>query len=277
MVVRLIKEQYFLNYNRDNIFINLNQSEDHFKNLKTSDTEKGHLNCVVKHLAIAEGEANEAISHALVAEGLEQSQNYERLRDGIRQFRRKLQDSQVGMEEGILAVRDLRNQLAEHNPEYDVSKCRACGDMEGFKGVLDEKGLYSKTEHYSSEPTMRKADTKLLTKVVAPIYAGELVGEAGTIGVDYLASMYPSTPLGQYLGATIDALIAIALTYGVMITKSEAGQLIEAAIGGYFVADGVQKLSQPYVPVAARTFYVAPTGMGQALVTASPAIGKYTY
>jgi hypothetical protein len=124
---------------------------------------------------------------------------------------------------------------------------------------------------------MRKADTKLLTKIVAPVYAGELVGEAGTIAVDYVNSMYPATPLGQYLGVVIDAIVAVALTYGVMVTKSEAWQLIEAAIGGYFVADGVQKLSQPYVPVAARTFYVAPSGAGQVMVTASPAIGKYTY
>lgn len=49
MDARGMKEQYFLEYNRDNIFKDLIQAETHFRNLKDSaNFKEGHANCIVK-------------------------------------------------------------------------------------------------------------------------------------------------------------------------------------------------------------------------------------
>ncbi|TET87373.1 MAG: hypothetical protein E3J34_02160 [Dehalococcoidia bacterium] len=123
------KERYYLNFNRDQIFINLIATEGHFRNFTNlKEDERGFLNCIVKHLADAEGNASEAISHALIAEDKETSRRFLELRDEIRSFRKWIQSSPITRDDGIREIRKLRRQFEGFNIDYDVSKCETCGD-----------------------------------------------------------------------------------------------------------------------------------------------------
>lgn len=123
------KESYYLSFNKDEIFKNLIASEGHFRNFKSlKEDEKGFLNCIVKHLADAEGHCDEAISHALIAESEDSSRDFLELRDKIRYFRKYLQSSPITRDEGIREIRKLRRQFEGFNIDYDVSKCETCGD-----------------------------------------------------------------------------------------------------------------------------------------------------
>lgn len=123
------KESYYLNFNRDEIFKNLIASEGHFRNfINIKEDEKGFLNCIVKHLADAEGHADEAISHSLIAEDRETSRKFLELRNEIRTLRKWIQSSPVTRDEGIREIRKIRRSFEAFNPDYDVSKCETCGD-----------------------------------------------------------------------------------------------------------------------------------------------------
>jgi len=125
------KEGYYLNFNRDQVFINLIASEGHFRNFKSlKEDSTGFLNCIVKHLADAEGHCDEAVSHALIAENSETSRRFLELRDEIRSFRKWIQISPITRDDGIREIRKLRRSFEGFNPDYDVSKCETCGDSE---------------------------------------------------------------------------------------------------------------------------------------------------
>jgi len=123
------KEQYYLTFNKDEIFKNLIATEEHFRNIdEQTDVlgKEGFLNCAVKHLASAEGHADEAISHSLIVENKEKSKKFEALRDEIRNLRHDLQQNSVTVSEGIERTRRIRHTFETLNPEYDVSKCASC-------------------------------------------------------------------------------------------------------------------------------------------------------
>ena len=123
------REGYYLNFNKDEIFKALIASEGHFRNFKEIKLDKvGFLNCVVKHLADAEGHCDEAISHALIAENEEKSRRFLELRDKIRDFRKWIQSSPITRDDGIREIRKIRRRFESFNPDYDVSKCETCGD-----------------------------------------------------------------------------------------------------------------------------------------------------
>ena len=123
------KESYYLVFNKDEIFKNLIASEGHFRNFKSlKEDTAGYLNCIVKHLADAEGHCDEAISHALIAESEDSSMIFLELRDEIRSFRKWIQSSPITRDEGIREIRKIRRRFEAFNPDYDVSKCETCGD-----------------------------------------------------------------------------------------------------------------------------------------------------
>uniref|UniRef100_A0A6M3MFD0 Uncharacterized protein n=1 Tax=viral metagenome TaxID=1070528 RepID=A0A6M3MFD0_9ZZZZ len=151
------KEGYYLVFNRDEIFKNLIASEGHFRNFTNlKEDEKGFLNCIVKHLADAEGHCDEAISHALIAEDSETSRRFLELRDEIRSFRKWIQSSPITRDEGIREIRKLRRRFEAFNPDYDVSKCETCGDTSGVmeditKIIKDLKENQNKVAAHGSE------------------------------------------------------------------------------------------------------------------------------
>ena len=123
------KESYYLNFNRDEIFKNLIASEGHFRNFNSlKEDSTGFLNCIVKHLADAEGHCDEAVSHALIAENSETSKRFLELREEIKELRKWIQTSPVTRDEGIREIRKLRRSFEGFNSSYDVSKCETCGD-----------------------------------------------------------------------------------------------------------------------------------------------------
>jgi len=123
------KETYYLSFNRDEIFKNLIASEGHFRNFNSQKEDSvGFLNCIVKHLADAEGHCDEAVSHALVAENSETSKRFLELREEIKELRKWIQSSPITRDDGIREIRKLRRSFEGFNSSYDVSKCETCGD-----------------------------------------------------------------------------------------------------------------------------------------------------
>jgi len=122
------KEPYFLTFNKDYIFSGLIAIEEHFRNVKP-EYDAGDLSCIVKHAGSIESHADEAVSHALIAEGEESSRKFAELRDKIREFRRKVQKGKITPEEGIKEIREIRAFFESFNPEYDISKCKTCGPI----------------------------------------------------------------------------------------------------------------------------------------------------
>jgi len=137
------KERYYLIFNKDEIFKALIASEGHFRNFKSlKEDTAGFLGCCVKHLADAESHADEAVSHALIAEDANTSRKFMELRDEIRKLRKWIQSSPITRDNGIREIRKLRRQFERFNIDYDVSRCEACGDpseiMEDITKILSD-------------------------------------------------------------------------------------------------------------------------------------------
>jgi hypothetical protein len=126
------KEKLFLEYNREEILKNLLAVEGHLRNLDRGD-RAGFTACIVKHLMDAEGHADEAISHAAVVEGSESSRRFRELRDRIRDYRRLVQMGVGDVEEAIRGVRAIRRYFESFNPQFDISRCAACGIPEAME------------------------------------------------------------------------------------------------------------------------------------------------
>jgi len=170
------KESYYLIFNKDEIFKNLLASEGHFRffnNLK--EDKPGFLNCIVKHLADAEGHCDEAISHALIAEDGETSRKFLELRDDIRNFRKWVQSSPVTRDEGIREVRKIRRSFEAFNPDYDVSKCETCGDsaeiMEDITQIISDLKNNSRATaaHENDAEDFLVMEREMAEKVIAKL------------------------------------------------------------------------------------------------------------
>lgn len=124
----LVSDAKFLEWNKDNIFCNLIQAEYHLGELGSDFASRAEfLTCVTKHLAYVEGESSEAVSHSLMVEGPEKSQEYARIRDETRNLRKRIQKGEITTEESIKEVRRIRHIFEKLNPLYDTSQCQACG------------------------------------------------------------------------------------------------------------------------------------------------------
>jgi len=170
------KESYYLIFNKDEIFKNLIASEGHFRNFKSpKEDEKGFLNCIVKHLADAEGHCDEAISHALIVEDRETSRKFLDLRDEIRTFRKWIQSSPVTRDEGISEIRKLRRQFEGFNPDYDVSKCETCGDtteiMEDITKILSDlkNNAHAMAAHETDAEEFLVLEREMAEKVIVKL------------------------------------------------------------------------------------------------------------
>jgi hypothetical protein len=118
------KTREFLSYNKDNIFKNLLQAEHHAKMLD-GEVRGGHANCIVKHLAFVEGEAEEAINHAQLVEP-QKVEYFKALRDIIYLLRKQVMSGLVTSEDLNRKIWVLRKMFESFNEEYDTTKCTAC-------------------------------------------------------------------------------------------------------------------------------------------------------
>ena len=131
------KIEYFLEYNKDNIFTNLLQAEDHLKKLNTpADVE--FAQCAVKHLAMVEGEANEAVAHSLELGKPREAEVYREIERDAKKLRRKIKAG-ADPNELVLEVRRIRKKFEKLNPAYDTSQCRACGEVEEVLNLIRSK------------------------------------------------------------------------------------------------------------------------------------------
>lgn len=261
-----MKEKYFLEYNKGNLATNLIQSEVHFRNLKKSnhDDVRGHANCIVKHLLDSEGEALEATSHSLIAEDATSSHKFKELAGNIREFRKRLQAGNVSADEGIREIRRLRGQFESFNPEFDVSKCQSCGNIDGFiKEFNSTNNLNTQTNNYSNDDNNMPSKSKISGKDIALMYGGQWIGLGVNAGIDSFISQY---------GLVAKALLAAGLpvaTYFVKMPKYLAEVLI--LTGGYLSTKLPDYVGQYLPPATVRratvvttpTRVATPTGISQ--------------
>ena len=73
-----------------------------------------------------EGHADEAICHSVVVADAKTSEHFKKLRDEIQEFRHDVQDGKVNPSQGIERVRQIRREFEGFNPDFDISKCKAC-------------------------------------------------------------------------------------------------------------------------------------------------------
>jgi hypothetical protein len=118
------KTREFLEYNKDNIFKNLLQAEHHAKMLD-GEVKGGHANCIVKHLAFVEGEAEEAINHAQLVEP-QKVEYFKALRDLVYLLRKQVMSGLTTSDDLNRKIWALRKMFESFNEEYDTTKCTAC-------------------------------------------------------------------------------------------------------------------------------------------------------
>jgi hypothetical protein len=118
------KTREFLSYNKDNIFKNLLQAEHHAKMLD-GEVKGGHANCIVKHLAFVEGEAEEAINHAQLVEQ-HKVEYFKALRDLVYYLRKQVMSGATTSDDLNRKIWLLRKMFESFNEEYDTTKCTAC-------------------------------------------------------------------------------------------------------------------------------------------------------
>gem|GEM_PF-2594916 len=161
----------FLRFNKEEIFKDLLAVEGHLRNVKPGYKSQD-LACIAKHLADAEGHADEAISHAAELGDDEASRKFRELRDRLRDLRRDLQESKISLEEAIRRVREVRRYFEGFNPEFDVSKCRACGEVEEVLAKLkipltslrdlEEEVAHKMLEHLASKYGVPKPEIRFI-------------------------------------------------------------------------------------------------------------------
>lgn len=171
------KEKYYLGFNKDEVFKSLIACEGHFRNLKSVGKDSaGFLNCIVKHLADAEGHCDEAISHSLIADGKDSSKKFLELRDEIRNFRKFIQSSPINRDEGIVEIRKLRRNFESFNEEFDISKCETCGDP---SILLDDLTKMLKNVKKSEIAKHDAEDYLVMEKKLADIFIKKLSKKHG--------------------------------------------------------------------------------------------------
>jgi len=117
-------EEKWLEMNIDNIMRNLIQCEDHLRYLKRNYKPE-HASCVIKHLYMVEGEAQEAISHSSVVDE-SKVEVFQKVFDKTVELRKKIQNREITPSEAIKRIREIRKLVGDLNPIYSEEHCMAC-------------------------------------------------------------------------------------------------------------------------------------------------------
>lgn len=261
-------EQYFLSYNKENIFKNLIQAEDHLKNLD----EEGFNQCSLKHLSFAEAEADEAISHSLIiVPG--KTEKFKELRDNIREARKEVQEGKADPKGTTLRVRKLRRQFESFNKDYDTSQCKSCGEI----GKNKTKVIKNPTKDLNNPSTFNNQLNKKTKNDMAKKYdfmelgmvnAGQFVAE----GIKYLLDTYPTTEPGKHsqIGKLGGGAVLQVLPMAIRMPGWAKSLLLVS--GSNLLADGVVEMvkgttAATVVRAPAPVPVVASVSQGQGNVT----------
>lgn len=283
----MTKEAYYLEWNKDNIFTDLIQSEVHLRNATPQDAE-GFLNCVVKHTAHAEGEAEEAVSHSLMVQSEEnKSEKFREFSENLHAFRKSIQKGDKDLSKLIKDIRLLRREFESFNPEYDVSRCSSCGiNADAYNPrnerslalteALDRKDLNPIKENNESRG-IRMVDPKL--RDIAGDYGGMHLGEFAKRGLLWLDAKYPAGVMGLKPSLIGDLVGTVGGIYGGLKLKPPYDK-VAVMVGGHLSTD-LYRQAEILLAPAARFVYTpvppgAPSFSPASVIPQAGSAGKYT-
>jgi len=247
------REIGFMDFNIRNILTNLHQAEDHYRNLSEDSDELGHKSCITKHVMMASGESGEGISHASVVNPSLVG-NFREIKNNSDKFVSEM--GELDNREGIREIRRIRKIAEKLDPNYDTSRCKACGEFEERLENYDDetKGLNRGTNKFFNMKDNMKA------------LVGSFVGK----GISEVTSRYVS---GSNFGIANKTLVNIGVGLGIdlLYLKKRKGKtllpakmevpLVSAA--NFLIADEVGDLVAGYIPSAgvrmAPVARIAPT------------------
>ena len=178
----LSKYEQFLDWNKENIFINLVQAEDHVRH--STELRGEHASCILKHLAYVAGEADEAVSHALELGDAEQSRKFREISASARELMRRVREGSLSEEEAILSIRELRKKLSELAEEFNTEYCESCTiDFKMFSSSREENPY--KKEKLINLEILHEEEKKMIDikyKEYIPFVGGVALG----LGLDKL-------------------------------------------------------------------------------------------
>ena len=266
------REERFLDYNNDNIFINLLQLETHLRNLDNLQTDESQVSCLTKHLAEAEGEALEAISHSATIKP-EITASYREIRKKLFELRRDL--SSYTPNKAILKTRGIRKDVEKVVPAFNTENCIACEVLD--QQISKQVGKVFKSG--SNKSIIRKTGglsqmmkTKDVGIIAGSQFAGKLVEVladqadvmAGTTGAAPFARASTWINIGGGLAATLAGMLALK--------KNPTAQLALVVAGTHMLTKVVDVAQEAMVPVMPP---VAPTAAMAAAAPIGEASGRY--
>jgi len=112
------KIQRFFEYNKENIYMNLLQAEDHARFTEDLD----HAQCLLKHLLFVLGELKEMEQHASVVKP-EIVEKVKELRNRVYDLYRRIREKQIQPSEIAREIWNLRKEFESIVPEFDTNRC----------------------------------------------------------------------------------------------------------------------------------------------------------
>jgi len=207
------REERFLEYNNDNIFINLLQLETHLRNLDNLETDESQVSCLTKHLAEAEGETMEAISHSATI-AADKTPFYRKIRKKLNELRKNLPS--YSPDKAILKIREIRKTVEKIVPRFDTENCVACN-------VLDEKVRKVFKSGSNNSFSKKKYGGQIMVSArqvgliggsqfggkLATILADQADAMTGTVGAPAFARTSTWINIGGGLAATLAGMLAL--------------------------------------------------------------------
>ena len=118
--LNLGKIEKFFNYNKENIYMNLIQAEDHARYVKDLD----HAQCIIKHLLFVLGELKEMENHAKAVKP-EIVDDIRRLRDKVYYIYKGIVDKTANPDELANNIWLIRKEFEAIVPEFDTGRCES--------------------------------------------------------------------------------------------------------------------------------------------------------
>lgn len=114
------KIKMFFDYNKENIYMNLIQAEDHAKYASDLD----HVQCIIKHLMFVLAELKEMQNHARIVRP-EVIDDIVKLRDKVYNLYKEIASKQVNVKELPYQIWALRKEFEKIFDEFNTNKCES--------------------------------------------------------------------------------------------------------------------------------------------------------
>jgi hypothetical protein len=242
-------DSHFLQSNRDEIFKSLISAENHLRKLTGDRSKPGYGACVMKHLAEAEAESEEAVSHALETEGPTSSNGFKIFAEHVRELRKRFQEKSIDPPEGLARLKQLRREFVPLSPQHDVSKCTKCSDADGqlesVRELLEEGGeddgsglpfLISK-----EDDSVRNSSMKPQLKTLGTIYVASFGAKGAELVFDQIdkASGQAANPILYRPSTYLNLGLGIALPLLATHRKLEKYSIPMMVAGAFLLTKSV--------------------------------------